>query len=49
MITNVSFHLPRTQIALLQRQRKSLLNDLHQTQQKIDSIDFMIWELEETI
>ena len=49
MITNVSFHLPRTQIALLQQQRISLLNDLHQTQQKIDSIDFMIRELEETI
>ena len=42
-------NLPMAQIALLKRQRKSLLSDLHQTQQKIDSVDFIIRELEQTI
>ena len=48
-LTYAKQSLPRAQIALLRHQRKSLLNELHQTQQKIDSIDFMIRELEETI
>ena len=48
-LTYAEQNLPKAQIVLLQHQRKSLLNELHQTQQKIDSIDFIIRELEETI
>lgn len=38
---------PRDQIRLLNRRRRSLMDDLHENQKKVDCIDFMIRELEQ--
>lgn len=37
----------RDQIRLLNRRRRSLMDDLHENQRKVDCIDFMIRELEQ--
>lgn len=37
----------RDQIRLLSRQRQSLMNDLHETQKRVDCIDYIIRKLEQ--
>ena len=37
----------RDQIQLLCRQRKELLNDLHQCQQRLDCLDYLIFQMKE--
>ena len=32
-----------TQIRMLKKQRRSLLNDIHKKQQLLDNLDYMIW------
>lgn len=32
------------QIQMLRRRRKSLLDEIHETQQILDNLDFMVWE-----